>query len=397
MPCVEAESFMRLIALTLPYFYKGEAADISKLLTERGFWRVHIRKPDSFELEMRRLIEEIPEELRHKISLHDHHELAIEYRLGGIHLNSRNPDVPYGWSGIVSRSIHSIEEIASVRREDYAFLSPIYPSISKPGYHVDFDFNELRNNVNNKIFALGGVTKSRIEEIAGIGFGGAAMLGAAWKAEINSEHFKLQFITHKTNRYDIVSGAMAALEGGCRWIQLRMKDGCADELIASGKIIADLCRRFGATFIVDDHVELVREIGADGVHLGKNDMPVVEARKLLGKTTIIGATANCFEDIKVAYNSGADYIGLGPFRFTTTKTNLSPILGLDGYNRIITECRAKKILIPVVAIGGITINDIRSIMNTGISGIALSGSILNADSPEIETLRILNEINNSIL
>ena len=92
-------------------------------------------------------------------------------------------------------------------------------------------------------------------------------------------------------------------------------------------------------------------------------------------------------------NSGADYIGMGPFRYTTTKKNLSPVLGLEGYNEILAKMKAKGIDIPVVAIGGITMNDIKDVMRTGVSGIALSSTILRANSPVDETRWIINKIN----
>ena len=149
----------------------------------------------------------------------------------------------------------------------------------------------------------------------------------------------------------------------------------------------ELCRQYGATFIIDDHVELVKQIGADGVHLEKLDMPIKEARKKLGKDFIIGGTANTFEDIR-NMPDGADYIGCGPFRFTTTKQKLSPILGLDGYHSILTQMHEEGITIPVVAIVGITREDIPSLKALGLSGIALSGGILKAENPvrEMETI-----------
>ena len=121
----------------------------------------------------------------------------------------------------------------------------------------------------------------------------------------------LQFITHHTDRYDEIAGTRAVLEGGCRWVQLRMKDTPAEEVLRIGREIEKLCREYGAKFILDDHVELVRELNADGVHLGKLDMPVAEARRLLGPEYLIGATANTFEDIERGAGQGADYIGLG--------------------------------------------------------------------------------------
>lgn len=199
----------------------------------------------------------------------------------------------------------------------------------------------------------------------------------------------IQFISHQNARFSYLDGIKLALEGGCRWVQLRMKDAPDDEIISTAKEVKKLCVEFQATFIVDDHVSLVKIIGADGVHLGKNDMPVDTARRILGKECIIGATANTFDDVENAYNKGADYIGCGPFRFTTTKKNLSPVLGLEGYSEIVSRMKQSGINIPVVAIGGILKEDIPQIMQTGISGIALSGAVLNAQDPVSEMKTIL--------
>ncbi|EKU90015.1 thiamine phosphate synthase [Bacteroides oleiciplenus] len=200
--------------------------------------------------------------------------------------------------------------------------------------------------------------------------------------------FDVQFITHFTASISYLDSARIALEGGCRWVQLRMKDASEDELKATAIRVQDLCRQYRATFIIDDHVDLVKQIGADGVHLGKLDMPIKEARERLGKGFIIGGTANTFEDIRQHVADGADYIGCGPFRFTTTKQKLSPILGLDGYRSILTRMKEESLSIPVVGIGGITREDIPALKAVGLSGIALSGGILKAGDPvrEMETI-----------
>lgn len=200
------------------------------------------------------------------------------------------------------------------------------------------------------------------------------------------ENFRLQFITHK------LDGLEEALRGGVRWVQLRMKDASDEGYLDVGRQSLALCRRYGATFIVDDRVEAAAELGADGVHLGKNDMPVEEARHRLGSGFIIGATANTFHDIRAAYQAGADYIGLGPFRFTTTKKNLSPVLGLEGYRDIMTRCRTEGITLPVTAIGGILTDDIPAIMGAGVQGVAVSGLILNSPSPEKTTQQIITTL-----
>ena len=199
----------------------------------------------------------------------------------------------------------------------------------------------------------------------------------------------VQFITHFTEQYSYEDSVRIALEGGCRWVQLRMKNVATEHIYSIALRTQKMCQEYGATFIIDDHVEIVKQIKADGVHLGKLDMPISEARKILGNDFIIGGTANTFEDVKAHYEAGADYIGCGPYRYTTTKSNLSPILGLEGYRRIICRMKEAYIDIPLVAIGGITETDVPKLMQTGISGIALSGSILSAKNPVEEMKKII--------
>ncbi len=201
---------------------------------------------------------------------------------------------------------------------------------------------------------------------------------------------QIQFITHKNDRFSYVDGARMALEGGCRWIQLRMKNATDDEVREAAAVVQPLCKEHEAIFLLDDRVELAKELKADGVHLGRNDMPVSDARRVLGEEFIIGGTANTFEDVERLWREGADYIGCGPFRFTTTKANLSPVLGLDGYRSIISRMEAAGIDLPVVAIGGILYDDITAVMATGVHGIALSGAVLDADNPVEEMNKIIN-------
>ena len=146
-------------------------------------------------------------------------------------------------------------------------------------------------------------------------------------------------------------------------------------------------------FLLDDHVELVERCGADGVHLGKHDLPVDEARAILGPERIIGGTANTLEDVLRLHRQGADYIGCGPFRFTTTKKQLSPVLGLEGYRSIVSGMREHGVDIPIVGIGGITPEDIDALMETGLDGIALSGTILGAEDPVAQTELIIKKLN----
>lgn len=382
---------MKKIAITVPYFFNGEAKKITSLLLNDGFWRVHIRKPDATPEQVYNLLRDIPGDLYPRISIHDQFNIAKDMGVGGIHLTRRNPIPPAYWSGLISRSLHSIEEI-NTKHYDYAFLSPIFPSISKPGYVGNFDNKRLTDNLNENIFALGGVSPAKFDTLQALGFSGCAMLGSVWSTIIDANAFKLQFITHPVDKISIPQEVKLALDGGCRWIQLRHKNADRETILEEGREIRRLCDQYNAIFIIDDHVELVEELKADGVHLGKNDMPVKEARQALGPSKIIGATANCYDDITEATSNSADYIGLGPYRFTTTKEKLSPVIGLEGYKKIATKCIDSHLNIPIVAIGGITIDDISPILTTGINGIAISGAIINAKDPTEMTQKIIQTI-----
>src|SRR5690606_37581435 len=141
-----------------------------------------------------------------------------------------------------------------------------------------------------------------------------------------------------------------------------------------------ICDAFGSKLIINDTVSIALKINADGVHLGKNDMPPAKAREILGSQKIIGATANTLNDCIELHNQSVDYIGLGPYRFTTTKENLSPILGLAGYSYILHELKKKNFNLPIIAIGGILEKDISPILKTGVSGVAVSGMLTGSEN-----------------
>lgn len=210
---------------------------------------------------------------------------------------------------------------------------------------------------------------------------------------MKNNNYRLQFITHHNDRYSYIDSARLALMGGCRWVQLRMKGADTATLELTAREVQSLCRVYDATFIIDDDVWLAKRIGADGVHLGKEDMPLCEAREILGEGSIIGATVNSFEDISACLRRAKpDYFGCGPFRFTTTKEQLAPTLGTEGYSNILHKMQAANIDIPIIAIGGISSADIEALLGCGLNGIALSGAVLNADNPTDEMNKITNII-----
>lgn len=204
----------------------------------------------------------------------------------------------------------------------------------------------------------------------------------------------LMFITHPSDRYTIAEEVQMALEGGCKWIQLRLKDASDEEFRQTALEIIPMCQENEAFLVFDDRVELAMEMGVHGVHLGKNDMNPLQARETMGAEAIIGVTANTADDIIRFRGWDVDYVGLGPFRYTTTKSNLSPVLGIDGYREIVKAVRDSGMTLPIVAIGGITIDDIPAIMATGVNGVAVSGAIINADDPVEYTRNLLEKLNN---
>ena len=169
--------------------------------------------------------------------------------------------------------------------------------------------------------------------------------------------------------------AELACRAGIDWVQLRVKNHAYADWKARAVDTLAICRAFGARLIINDNVTLAGEIGADGVHVGLTDMSVADARRLLGASMIVGGTANTLDDIRLHHEAGADYVGLGPYRFTTTKEKLSPVLGLVGYDRILTACRHEDIALPIIAIGGLDVVDVPNLMQVGLHGIAVSSAI----------------------
>lgn len=196
----------------------------------------------------------------------------------------------------------------------------------------------------------------------------------------------VQFITHHVPGISYEQSALLALEGGCKWVQLRMKEASDEEAEPIARRLLAACREHGAVFVLDDRVELAKKIEADGVHLGKSDMPVGEARALLGQGFIIGGTANTPDDLRRLSREGADYAGCGPFRYTETKENLAPILGTEGYKAMLKVLEDERIRLPLCAIGGITVDDVPGLLRLGMSGVAVSGAVLRSADP-VEAMR----------
>jgi len=203
---------------------------------------------------------------------------------------------------------------------------------------------------------------------------------------------KLQYISQGFTIEDQELNIRKALDKGVKWIQVRWKNAPENEFIKLCEISKKLCSDNQAVCIINDHVQIAKDIGADGVHLGLNDQSIAIARQVLGKDKIIGGTANTLSDVLQRMNEPCNYIGLGPLRFTSTKEKLSPILGFEGYEKIIQDLKSQLLEVPkIFAIGGVILNDIELLQQIGIYGVAVSGLITNETATVHEIKLALHE------
>lgn len=185
---------------------------------------------------------------------------------------------------------------------------------------------------------------------------------------------KLQYITQGETPEEHLENIQKACAAGVDWVQLRLKNFDSKTILETAKKARTITTGFQTKLIINDHYKVAKEVKADGVHLGENDACPLIVGDYLGDSFIIGGTANTFEDCKILLDKKINYIGLGPYQFTKTKKNLSPVLGLEGYRKLLKELQTET---PIIAIGGIALEDVSAIINTGVYGIAVSGVITN--------------------
>lgn len=183
---------------------------------------------------------------------------------------------------------------------------------------------------------------------------------------------KLHYISRGSSVTEHIDNILKACSNGAELVQLRLKNYSLEAVLEAGFEARRITSEHDVILIINDHYKVAKQVRADGVHLGKNDACPAVVRRFLGDEFIIGGTANTKEDCEVLINKNVDYIGLGPYRFTQTKKNLSPLLGINGYRNILSSLKST---IPIIAIGGITLNDIKEVLSTGVFGIAASGEI----------------------
>jgi thiamine-phosphate pyrophosphorylase len=205
---------------------------------------------------------------------------------------------------------------------------------------------------------------------------------------------KFQFITDGIDPDVHCEQALKACKGGCKWVQLRIKDVNEETWLNTAFKVKYITDKYNASLIINDNADIAKKTGSAGVHLGNNDMRIDKARKYLGDDFIIGGTANTISDVIRVSSAGADYVGLGPYRFTSTKKQLSPVLGIEGFSSVMEKILKENIYTPVIAIGGIKEDDIDLILQTGIYGLAVSSYIAHSDDIKLKTMSFIDKINN---
>lgn len=189
---------------------------------------------------------------------------------------------------------------------------------------------------------------------------------------------------------DLVATVEASLRGGVTMVQLRAKNLTDRELLNQAVALRDLCDRYAAVFMVNDRLDIALASGADGIHLGVDDLPLESARSIAGSDFVIGYSPETDDQIRTAVERGANYLGIGPVYGTQTKSDAGAALGLDDLSRRIELGK-----LPAVAIGGITLENARSVIAAGPDGIAVVSAILGATDPEAAARQLSRNSNNS--
>jgi thiamine-phosphate pyrophosphorylase len=191
----------------------------------------------------------------------------------------------------------------------------------------------------------------------------------------------IQYITRDSANFTHAQQALLMFQNGVNWVQLRMKNASEPEIIRQAEEAMDYAKTYNGLLTINDSITVARKVKSHGIHLGLNDVSLDEARRQLGEGVVIGGTANTFSHIVHQASLGADYIGLGPFRFTETKNNLSPVIGLEGYRLLCQQAQQEGIGIPIIGVGGINLIDVDELMAAGLHGVAISGALFQKHAP----------------
>ncbi|PTX97689.1 thiamine phosphate synthase [Opitutus sp. ER46] len=398
---------MTLVVIS-PERDRADELAVLDALCAAGLERYHVRKPHASAVALAAWLQGVPTRWRARLVLHQHHELAARFGLGGVHHRDpgAEPASVAGDASAVSRSCHDLATLrAAAGRYPSVFFCPVFASVSKPG-HGPVAAGELAavsswlrartgEERRPEVLALGGVTAANAAQALALGFDGVAVIGAVWEAPDPVQAFRelqarvasasgaavrpslppLMCLTQDGLPLSHVEQATRLVGAGARLLQLRMKGAEPARWRETARQVVDICHARGALCLINDSVEVALATGADGVHLGRTDGDWRAARERLGPGRLLGGTVNNAADAAAARAAGAlDYVGVGPWRFTTNKRKLAPILGADGIRELVAQLAP----LPAWAIGGIGAADLAAVRSTGAAGAAVS-SVLFRD------------------
>ena len=196
---------------------------------------------------------------------------------------------------------------------------------------------------------------------------------------------KLHYISQGNSPKEHLENIQKACTSGIELVQLRLKNISEKKILKLSTSAREITSHFQTRLIINDHYKIAKAIKADGVHLEKTDVCPTIARKHLYTWQMIGGTANTLQDCEILLDKEVDYITLGPYRVEITKDNLNPPLGLNGYTAIIENLKTET---PIIGAGGMTIKDVTDVLETGVSGITVSGEITR----NFDSIKIFNQL-----
>ncbi len=207
---------------------------------------------------------------------------------------------------------------------------------------------------------------------------------------------RFHLITQDLKNFSHIEQIKTACENGAKCIQLRAKNKNYNDWIKIASESIRICRQHGVKLIINDSVQVALEIDADGVLLGKDDMPIHSARSLLGHDKLIGGTGNSFDDLVRIAEEGADFAVMGPYKFTPTKMNFKSLLGINSYKKLMQFVKDRNIKLPIIAIGGIKLKDVEELFDLGVHGIAVSSAVFSSDSPALSISEFQEKIDKKV-
>lgn len=319
-------------------------------------------------------------------------DLALAVQANGVHLpeNGLSPQDLKKFPLQIGMSVHSLEAAIDAEKEgaDYLIFSPIFEPLSKTSPLLPQGLTQLKivaKSTKIPIIALGGITAEKIPDLMQSGAAGVAAIASLLHAQDISAAvaaFKAPFIKKKKDINGLLvilsslDTAKQAIQGGADAIEFRHKGPYTQESFELAKEIRRLCQKANIPYIINDRADIALALQADGVHLGQTDLPIPAAKKILGPNKLIGKTASTVQEAIEAEKSGADYIGLGHIFSTQSKAKTYPPIGLE------TLKKAKEsVKIPLIAIGGINLENAPSVLQAGADGISVIAAIAQAPNP----------------